>query len=192
MLRFSKAAKGALWASQVAPGNENNLRLRVYGEKAGLELRPADVNELWFTPLGEPRRIIRLGGGGAGPFAGHASRIPAGHPEGYLESFAQLYADLSEQIIAKQEGTAETPIASRTGDLGWCRRSQIHNCGARVPRIKILLGLAHRDPLGTSPLGPVSSVKAFALIAANNECQNRAQRSLPPTSSRLVRELVRV
>jgi len=103
MLRFSNGARGALWASQVAPGNENNLRLRVYGEKAGLEWHPADPNELWFTPLGEPRRTIRRGGAGTGSSASYATRIPAGHPEGYLESFAQLYRDLSEQIIAKQE-----------------------------------------------------------------------------------------
>lgn len=109
MLRFSKGVRGGLWASQVAPGNENNLRLRVYGEKAGIEWHPADTNELWFTPLGEPRRTIRRGGAGVGPFANHATRIPAGHPEGYLESFAQLYEDLSEQIIAKQEGRPAKP-----------------------------------------------------------------------------------
>lgn len=109
MLRFSNGTKGALWASQVAPGNENNLRLRVYGEKAGLEWHPADTNELWFTPLGEPRRTIRRGGPGAGPSASHATRVPAGHPEGYLESFAQLYSDLSEQIIAKQEVRSPNP-----------------------------------------------------------------------------------
>ena len=109
MLRFSKGAKGGLWASQVAPGNENNLRLRVYGEKAGLEWHPADPNELWFTPLGEPRRTIRRGGAGTGHSASHSTRVPAGHPEGYLESFAQLYSDLSEQIIAKQEGRQPEP-----------------------------------------------------------------------------------
>jgi predicted dehydrogenase len=109
MLRFSKGAKGGLWASQVAPGNENNLRLRVYGEKAGLEWHPADTNELWFTPLGEPRRTIRRAGAGTGHSAGHATRLPAGHPEGYLESFAQLYSDLSEQIIAKQDGRQPQP-----------------------------------------------------------------------------------
>src|SRR5579864_2318747 len=109
LLRFSKEAKGGLWASQVAPGNENNLRLRVYGEKAGLEWHPADTNELWFTPLGAPRRTIRRAGAGTGHSAGHATRLPAGHPEGYLESFAQLYSDLSEQIIAKQEGRQPQP-----------------------------------------------------------------------------------
>src|SRR5262249_35555101 len=109
MLRFSQGAKGALWASQVAPGNENNLRLRVYGEKAGLEWNPADPNELWYTPLGAPKQIIRRGGAGSGPSAAHATRVPSGHPEGYLESFAQLYSDLSQQIIAKQEGRQPKP-----------------------------------------------------------------------------------
>jgi predicted dehydrogenase len=109
MLRFSTGAKGVLWASQVAPGNENNLRLRVYGEKAGLEWHPADPNELWFTPLGKPRMTIRRGGAGTGPSASHATRVPAGHPEGYLESFAQLYSDLSEQIIARQERRPANP-----------------------------------------------------------------------------------
>ena len=103
MLRFSKGVKGGLWASQVAPGNENNLRLRVYGEKAGLEWHQEDPNELSFTPLGQPRRAIRRGGAGAGRAAAHATRIPSGHPEGYLEAFAQLYRDLAEQITARQE-----------------------------------------------------------------------------------------
>lgn len=104
MLRFPKGAKGALWASQVAPGNENNLRLRVYGEKAGIEWWQENPNEIAFTPLNEPRRTIRRGSAGTGPAAAHATRIPSGHPEGYLEAFAQLYTDLAEQIIARREG----------------------------------------------------------------------------------------
>ncbi len=104
MLRFSKGVKGMLWASQVAAGNENNIRLQVYGDKAGLEWRQEDPNELCFMPLGQPRRILRRGGPGTGAAAARAIRIPAGHPEGYLEAFAQLYKDLAEQITAKQEG----------------------------------------------------------------------------------------
>jgi predicted dehydrogenase len=104
MLRFSNGAKGALWASQVATGNENNLRLRVYGERAGIEWRQEDPNELAFTPLGEPQRTIRRGSAGTGPAAAHATRVPSGHPEGYLEAFAQLYTDLAEQIVARKEG----------------------------------------------------------------------------------------
>ena len=109
MLRFAKGVKGGLWASQVAPGNENNLRLRVYGEKAGLEWRQEDPNELRFTPLGQPQRTIRRGGAATGRAAAHATRVPAGHPEGYLEAFAQLYSDLAEQITARRENRSPDP-----------------------------------------------------------------------------------
>jgi predicted dehydrogenase len=104
LLRFAEGAKGALWASQVATGNANNLRLRVYGEKAGLEWHQEEPNTLQLARLGEaPETIRRPGPGGNSP-AAHASRIPAGHPEGYLEGFAQLYTDLAEQIYARREG----------------------------------------------------------------------------------------
>jgi len=109
MLRFSKGAKGGLWATQVAPGNENNLSLRVYGEKAGLEWRQENPNLLSFTPLGQIRRTITRGGPGTVRAATHATRIPSGHPEGYLEAFAQLYTDLAEQITAKIEKRAPNP-----------------------------------------------------------------------------------
>ena len=104
LLRFAEGAKGALWASQVATGNANNLRLRVYGEKAGLEWHQEEPNTLQFAKLGEPPEIVRRPGPGANSPAAHASRIPAGHPEGYLEAFAQLYTDLAEQIYARREG----------------------------------------------------------------------------------------
>jgi predicted dehydrogenase len=111
MLRFFGGARGSLWASQVAPGNENNLRLRVFGEKAGLDWRQEDPNYLWLTPLGETPRLIRRGGAGTSAAATHATRIPAGHPEGYLEGFAQLYADLAEQITAHRERRSANPAA---------------------------------------------------------------------------------
>lgn len=100
-----------LWASQVAAGNENNLRLRVYGENAGLEWQQENPNELTFMSLGQPRRTLRRGGPGTGAAAAHAIRIPAGHPEGYLEGFAQLYKDLAEQIWARQEKRQPDPQA---------------------------------------------------------------------------------
>lgn len=111
LLRFAGGAKGSLWASQVAPGNENNLRLRVYGEKAGLEWHQENPNELSFTPLGQPKQIIRRGSAGTGRAAAHATRIPSGHPEGYLEAFAQLYNDLAEQIISRREKRAPDPAS---------------------------------------------------------------------------------
>jgi predicted dehydrogenase len=111
MLRFSNGAKGGLWASQIAPGNENNLHLRVYGEKAGLDWRQEEPNALIFTPFGQTRRTITRGSAGAGRAAVHATRVPSGHPEGYLEGFAQLYTDLAEQITAKIEKRAPHPEA---------------------------------------------------------------------------------
>jgi predicted dehydrogenase len=108
LLRFEGGARGMLWASQVATGNENNLRLRVYGEKAGLEWGQENPNYLRFTPYGKPAVTISRAGAGATASAKHASRIPSGHPEGYLEAFAQLYTDLAEQIAARNAGRAPT------------------------------------------------------------------------------------
>ncbi|WP_425105966.1 Gfo/Idh/MocA family protein [Ancylobacter sp.] len=104
LLRFEGGARGMLWASQVAPGNENGLRLRVYGDKGGLEWAQEDPNYLWFTPFGEPRRRITRNGAGAGPEAGRVSRIPPGHPEGYLEGFANIYAEAALAIRAHKAG----------------------------------------------------------------------------------------
>jgi predicted dehydrogenase len=100
MLRFKSGAKGMIWASQVAPGNENGLKLRVYGTKGGIEWVQADPNYLWFTPFGEPKRLITRGGAGAGPAAARVSRVPPGHPEGYLEGFATIYAEAARAIRA--------------------------------------------------------------------------------------------
>jgi len=109
MLRFAEGARGSLWASQVAPGNQNNLRLRVFGEKAGIEWKQEEPNCLWFAALGKAPTFIYRAGPGAGPVAAHASRVPSGHPEGYLEAFAQLYADMAEQISARIDGRAADP-----------------------------------------------------------------------------------
>jgi ABC-type branched-subunit amino acid transport system ATPase component len=94
-----------LWASQVAPGNENGLRLRVYGEKGGLEWEQELPDRLWFTPFGEPKRLITRGGAGSGPEAARVTRIPPGHPEGYLEGFANIYGEAARAIRARRDGT---------------------------------------------------------------------------------------
>jgi len=104
MLRYVGGARGMLWASQVAPGNENTLRLRVYGSKGGLEWSQEGPNRLWFTPLGEPKRLITRGGAGAGVEAGRVSRVPAGHPEGYLEAFGSIYSEVAHAIEARRAG----------------------------------------------------------------------------------------
>jgi predicted dehydrogenase len=106
LLRFEGGARGMLWSSQVAPGNENALRLRVYGEKGGLEWAQEDPNYLWYTPFGEPKRLITRNGAGSGEAAGRVSRVPAGHPEGYLEGFANIYTEAAEAIIAARSGKA--------------------------------------------------------------------------------------
>jgi predicted dehydrogenase len=109
MLRFKGGARGMLWSSQVAPGNENALRIRVYGEKGGLEWAQEDPNYLWYSPFGEPKQLITRNGAGAGDAAVRMSRIPPGHPEGYLEGFANIYSEAAEAILAHRLGTQPSP-----------------------------------------------------------------------------------
>jgi predicted dehydrogenase len=104
LLRYKGGAKGMLWCSQVAVGQENGLRLRVYGTKGGLEWAQEDPNYLYASKLGEPRRRITRSGAGAGPEAARVTRIPSGHPEGYLEAFANLYSEAAAAIAAKKSG----------------------------------------------------------------------------------------
>ena len=118
LLRFAGGAKGSLWASQVAPGNENGLRLRIYGEKGGLTWAQEDPNYLHFAPFGEPPRLLRRGGAGSDAAAGRVTRIPAGHPEGYLEGFANLYSDAAELIWAKLEHREPDPGATLVPTVG--------------------------------------------------------------------------
>ncbi|HTV71494.1 MAG TPA: Gfo/Idh/MocA family oxidoreductase [Rhizobiaceae bacterium] len=109
MLRFKGGAKGMIWASQVAPGNENGLKLRVYGTKGGIEWVQADPNYLWYTPFGEPKRLITRAGAGAGPSAARVTRVPSGHPEGYLEGFANIYQEAARAIRAARKRGGKTP-----------------------------------------------------------------------------------
>jgi len=109
MLRFDNGARGSLWASQVAPGNENNFQLRIFGEKGGLTWRQEEPNALIYAPLGEePRRVTR-GGPGAGEEAARVTRIPSGHPEGYLEAFATIYTEVAAAIRAARTGRRPDP-----------------------------------------------------------------------------------
>lgn len=104
LLRWKGGAKGMLWASQVAVGNENGLTLRVYGRKGGLEWAQENPNHLWFTPHGRPKQLLTRGGAGALVEAGRVTRIPSGHPEGYLEGFATIYAEAARAIRAAETG----------------------------------------------------------------------------------------
>jgi predicted dehydrogenase len=95
MLRFKNGARGALWASQVATGCANRLQLRVFGSCAALHFDQESPEQLLFTRLGEPTQIMRRGATPVGGDAAMATRLPSGHPEGYFEAFAQLYADFA-------------------------------------------------------------------------------------------------
>ena len=116
MLRFAGGARGMLWSSQVAPGNENALKLRVYGSKGGINWNQENPNALWFTPQGEATRLLTRGGAGANDAAGAVTRIPAGHPEGYLEGFATLYTEAADAIRSVQGGgTREAAMGQLPG-----------------------------------------------------------------------------
>ena len=104
MLRYANGARGLLWASQVAPGNENALRLRVYGSRAGLEWQQEQPNHLRFTPFGDAPRTVSRGTASANADAARVTRLPSGHPEGYLEGFATVYAEIAQAIHAAREG----------------------------------------------------------------------------------------
>jgi predicted dehydrogenase len=104
MMRYKGGAKGMIWASQVAPGHENGLKIRVYGTKGGLEWVQADPNYLWYSPFGEPKRLITRGGAGSNAAAARVTRVPPGHPEGYLEGFANIYTEVARAIKARRTG----------------------------------------------------------------------------------------
>ena len=103
MLRYASGARGAIWASQVAPGHLNDLRLRVYGTKGGLEWRQELPNQLRFTPLGQPTQVLERAGAAFGEAGARVNRIPGGHPEGYLEAFASLYTEIAQHLRAARK-----------------------------------------------------------------------------------------
>jgi predicted dehydrogenase len=142
LLRFKEGARGSLWASQVAAGNQNNLSLRVYGEKAGIRWSQEDPNSLCFTPLGKPPIQVNRAGPAADQVAAHASRLPAGHPEGYLEAFAQLYTDLAEQITARNAGRPAAPSSLLVPN--------VDDGVAGIRFISAVLGSSRRNSIWTS------------------------------------------
>ena len=109
LLRYENGARGMVWASQVATGQANRLTLGLYGDQGGLEWSQEDPERLWFTPLGEPKRLILRGGPGTLPDAARFSHVPAGHPEGYLEAFGNLYSEAARAIRAALDGRPPEP-----------------------------------------------------------------------------------
>ena len=116
LLRFAGGARGMLWCSQVAVGNENALRLRIYGEKGGLEWAQEDPNYLWFTRHGAPNCKLTRNGADALEANTALSRIPPGHPEGYLEGFANIYAEAADAIVAHRDGTLHDTLLPTVHD----------------------------------------------------------------------------
>jgi predicted dehydrogenase len=104
LLKFNNGATGVLMASQVAAGEENNIRIRVYGEKGGIEWKQEDANTLLVKWADKPVEIHRTGTAYLSAFASHNARTPAGHPEGYLEAFANLYRNFVLTLKAKMNG----------------------------------------------------------------------------------------
>ena len=112
LLQFSNGARGVLMASQVAAGEENALKIRIYGEKGGLEWAQHDPNTLLVKWLDAPTQILRAGGNYGdrlSKYAIHNSRTPGGHPEGYLEAFANIYRNFALTLSAKIDGTTPAP-----------------------------------------------------------------------------------
>jgi predicted dehydrogenase len=104
LLKFNNGASGVLIATQIAAGDENNIKVRVYGEKGGLEWQQNNANTLLLKWLDKPAEILRTGTGYLSSYATHNTRVPAGHPEGYLEAFANLYRNFALSIKADIAG----------------------------------------------------------------------------------------
>lgn len=104
LLRFDNGARGVLHASQVSVGEENAVSIRVYGDKGGLEWRQQEPNTLWLKWSDRPTEMLRAGGPYLGELATANTRTPMGHPEGYLEAFANLYMAFAGQIRAVEAG----------------------------------------------------------------------------------------
>jgi len=104
LLRFNNGARGVLMATQVGAGEENAIKIRLYGEKGSLEWSQADANTLWVKWADKPVEMVRTGQGYMSGPAKHNTRTPAGHPEGYLEAFANIYRNFSLTVRANMEG----------------------------------------------------------------------------------------
>ncbi|TCL01412.1 putative dehydrogenase [Shimia isoporae] len=128
LLRFDSGARGSIFASQVATGTENGLKLRIHGDKGGLSWAQENPNELIYTPIGGVEQRITRGGAGAMSAAEAVTRIPAGHPEGYLEAFGTLYREVADHLADGKTGASDTVpgIAEAVAGMAFidaCQRS---------------------------------------------------------------------
>ncbi len=111
LLRYENGARGVMWLTQAAAGAEHGLRIRVHGEKGGLDWCQEHPNHMRFMPLGRPAQMMSRGGPGLHREADRCIRVSIGHPEGYHEGFANLYSDAAEAIAARRTGTEPDPLA---------------------------------------------------------------------------------
>jgi predicted dehydrogenase len=110
LVRYRGGARGIVYCSQVSVGEENGLRLRVYGTEAGLEWRQEEPNMLRFRPAEGPERVLRRGNAYLSPEAKHGTRLPSGHPEAFFEAFANVYANAIRTMQARRAGRAPDPL----------------------------------------------------------------------------------
>lgn len=132
MLRLENGARGMVWASQVAVGRENGLALRIYGDKGSIEWAQENPNQMIFSRFGEPRQIITRGGAGLGSGAGDWTRTPPGHPEGYLEGFANIYSDAADLILGAGDGALLPGIQDGLDGMWFISACQQSHAGGNV------------------------------------------------------------
>ncbi|HEY6456138.1 MAG TPA: Gfo/Idh/MocA family oxidoreductase [Steroidobacteraceae bacterium] len=142
MLRFVGGASGSLWASQVAAGEDNALRIRIYGDTASVCWEQEHPERLRFAPLGAPPQILRRGGAGVGPWATGVTHLPAGHPEGALEGFGLLYSEVADVIIAVREQRPVPATRVATIDDGVAGMKFIDACVRSAQRDAAWVSLA--------------------------------------------------
>tara|TARA_Y100001954_G_scaffold117788_1_gene127234 strand:- start:265 stop:963 length:699 start_codon:yes stop_codon:yes gene_type:complete len=116
LMKYTNDVKGMLWVSQIATGKENGLSIRVFGTKAGIEWSQENPNFLKFSRLGESLRTLSRGGPSIGSLARDATRIPSGHPEGFIEGFANIYSDTADLIIAHRSNSKTNSLAPTIND----------------------------------------------------------------------------
>jgi len=110
LLEFNNGARGILFASQISAGEENNLKIRIYGEKAGMEWHQQEPNSLVVKWLDKPMEVMRTGVGKLYPASTANTRVPAGHPEGYIEAFATTYRNFAYAVQARLAGKKQNPL----------------------------------------------------------------------------------
>lgn len=104
LLRYDNGARGVLIATQIAAGEENAIRIRIYGEKGGLDWFQHEPNSLYLKQSGKPLQVLRVGTSMDSAVAAHNTRTPGGHPEGYLEAFANIYRNFAQTVMSKMDG----------------------------------------------------------------------------------------